>query len=308
MAYQSRSHWNEIEAHRADPRKRFSRRGFNRTAACAAVGTVALGSTVMDLRMINAASAATTPTDYKALVCIFLYGGNDGHNMIVPTDSSTYSGYSSARGPLAIPSSLLLPVSLAASDGHTYGFHPSCPELQTLFNNGKLGVLFNVGTLIAPVTRAQATAGVGVPGNLFSHNDQQSFWQTSISDRPVSTGWGGRAADLLKSLNGNAQVSMNITLAGTNQFEIGNVVSQYSVLPTGSVGLVNVSSTQVQSVLDVMGNTRTNLLEQEYAKITTRAINNNTLISGALNSAARSTAPRRSTPSSPAPRSAGSWR
>lgn len=285
MGYHPTSHWNEIEAHRADPSKRFSRRSFNRRAACATVGTVAATSTMYDLTMMNAVSAATA-TDYKALVCLFLYGGNDGNNMIVPTDSSTYSAYSSIRGPLAIPSSLLLGVNPAVSDGHSYGFHPSCPEMQTLFNGGKLAVLFNVGTLVAPITRAQYVGGgAAVPANLFSHNDQQVFWQTSVSDRPSSTGWGGRAADVVKGLNGTAQVSMNITLCGANTFEIGSSVNQYAVTTAGTIGLQGISSSQVSAVQSILNVSRTNLLEKEYSTIANRAINNNALVGSALASA-----------------------
>jgi uncharacterized protein (DUF1501 family) len=260
-----------------------SRRDFMRKAACAAVGTTALTSTVWDMRMISAAAAATSPTDYRALVCLFLYGGNDGNNVLIPTDSSTYGYYSAARSAIGIPQSQCLPISPLTNDGHTYGLHPSMPEIQSLFNNGRCAILCNVGTLVAPITQAQfLSGGAAVPANLFSHNDQQVLWQTSVSDRPSQTGWGGRCADLLYSLNGNAQVSMSITLAGSNTFEIGNTVGQYAVLPTGTVGLYNISSTTLQAIKDMMAVSRTNLYEAEFAKITTRAINNNDLVGNAI--------------------------
>src|SRR5271168_2892707 len=111
-----------------------SRRGFIRRAACAAVGTVAMTSAIRDLRFMNAAMAQTNITDYKALVCIFLQGGNDSNNLIIPTIPSEYANYASIRMPmLAIPSSAILPVTSLDNDGHAYGLHPSCPELQTLF-------------------------------------------------------------------------------------------------------------------------------------------------------------------------------
>src|SRR5271157_4042994 len=111
-----------------------TRRDFIRRAACAAVGTAAMTSAVRDLRFMNAAVAQSNIADYKALVCIFLQGGNDSNNLILPTIPSEYANYASIRSPdLAIPSSAILPISPMNSDGHEYGLHPACPELQTLF-------------------------------------------------------------------------------------------------------------------------------------------------------------------------------
>ncbi len=260
-----------------------SRRDFMRTAACAAVGTAAVASSILDLRMIGAAAAATVPTDYKALVCLFLYGGNDGNNVLIPTDSGTYTNYAAARSALTIGQSQTLPISPLTNDGHTYGLHPSCRELQALFNNGQCAILANVGTLVAPITQAQFFAGgVAVPANLFSHNDQQVLWQTSIADKPSNTGWGGRCADLLHFANGNAPVSMSITLNGSNTFEIGNTIGQYSVTPQGTIGLTNISAQTQAAIQQIMAVPRTNLYENELQSITTRAIANNSLVGGAL--------------------------
>src|SRR4029434_5724450 len=137
-----------------------TRRSFLRQASCAAVGTWALSSTIRDLRLINAAMAQQAPpTDYKALVCLFLSGGNDANNWIVPTDTATYAQYSAIRCILTLQHSSLLPSRTGPSGGdpayvdaagHTFGFHPTCPELQTLFGEGKLASVFNVGTLLLP--------------------------------------------------------------------------------------------------------------------------------------------------------------
>ena len=145
-----------------------TRRDIIRTASCAAVGTAAMASGILDLRMIGSAAAATTPTDYKALVCIFLGGGNDGNNLLIPTDASTYTNYAAARSALTIAQSQTLPIQPLTNDGHTYGLHPACPELQSLFNNGKCAIVANVGTLVAPVTQAQVLSGsANLPSNLF---------------------------------------------------------------------------------------------------------------------------------------------
>src|SRR5688572_8446087 len=130
-----------------------TRREFLRCAACAAVGTTAISSTIFDLRLIKAAAAQSVVNDYKALVCLFLFGGNDANNLIVPTSTSDYNAYASARQGLAIPQASLLTINPTVSDGRTYGLHPSCTGLQTLFEAGKLALLCNVGTLVGPVTR-----------------------------------------------------------------------------------------------------------------------------------------------------------
>src|SRR2546421_8328417 len=141
-------------------RRELSRRQFMRQAACAALGTAALTSAIRDLRFMNAAVAQSNINDYKALVCIFMSGGNDSNNLIIPTATSEYNSYAAVRGPiLAVPQSALLPISPLNSDGHDYGFHPACPELQTLFGEGKLAMLFNTGTLVYPLTRAQYLSG-----------------------------------------------------------------------------------------------------------------------------------------------------
>src|SRR6202453_3849218 len=216
-----------------------TRRDFIRKAACAAVGTAAMTSAISQLRFMNAAVAQSNISSYKALVCIFLQGGNDSNNMIIPTITSQYNNYAAIRTPvLAIPSSAILGVTSLNPDGNTYGMHPSCPELQTLFGEGKLAFLFNTGTLVYPINRVQYLNGsVKQPPQLFSHADQQTQWQTSIPDQPPTTGWGGRMADLMNSIQPTAPISMMVSLAGANTFEVGNIVQQYSVSTSGAVSL-----------------------------------------------------------------------
>src|SRR5215472_5148706 len=190
-----------------------TRRDFIRRAACAAVGTAAMTSAIRDLRFMNAAVAQSNITDYKALVCIFLQGGNDSNNLIIPTAPSQYANYAAIRTPvLAIPQSAILGVTSLNPDVNTYGLHPSCPELNTLFGEGKLAFLFNTGTLVYPITRQQYMSGtVAKPPQLFSHADQQTQWQTSLPDQPPATGWGGRMADLLSAVQPNSPISLMVT-------------------------------------------------------------------------------------------------
>jgi len=261
-----------------------SRREFIRQAACAALGTAAMTATIRDLRFINAAVAQTGITDYKALVCVFLQGGNDSNNLILPTITSEYNNYAAIRTPvLAIPQSSILPLSPLNSDGHSYGLHPSCPELQTLFGESKLALLFNTGTLVFPMTRAQYQGGVlERPPQLFSHADQVTQWQTSIPDRPPTTGWGGRCADLLASVQPGAKISLSVTLAGSNTFEVGNIVTQYSVSTSGAVSLSGVSGPRLAALTNILGLSYPNMQARAYAALAEHTINASSLLNSAI--------------------------
>jgi len=269
-----------------------TRRQFLRNSLCAAVGTTSIVRTLFDLGSI--AAAAELPRiaggDYKALVCIFLYGGNDGNNLLVPRLGSEYTQYAAERGLLALPQASLLPITPVTSNGHTWGLHPSTPGLQSLFAQHKMAILTNVGPLVAPLTQAQLFNGtVEAPPQLFSHSDQTVHWQTSIPDQAPGTGWGGRTADLLNSLNGSAQVSMSMSLAGSNIFQVGNLVTQYQLSSYGSLGLDAFTdgpggdpvSLAIRSLL---GLPSSNLLVSAAAGVTTRALDNNALVQSALDS------------------------
>jgi uncharacterized protein (DUF1501 family) len=263
-----------------------TRRTFIRQAACAALTTTGILNTIFDLRRLSAAPLDTS--DYKALICLFLFGGNDANNVIVPHDNSGYASYAAARGILSIPQASLLPLTLQNGDGRDFGFHPNLAELQALFNQGKLGLVANVGTLVAPVTRAQYLAGgAAVPPQLFSHADQSVQWQTSVPDVISKTGWGGRLADTLQSLNAGSKISLNISIAGTNTFEVGNKVLPYVVSPTGSVGLAGFdgsanANVRLQAFKDLLALPHNNLFEQAYADTVSRSIAANDLLTSAL--------------------------
>lgn len=264
-----------------------TRRTFIRQAACAALTTTGILNTIFDLRRLSAATIPDTG-DYKALICLFLFGGNDANNLIIPHDANGYASYAAARGVLALPQASLLPLTLQGGDGRDFAFHPNLPELQSLFNQGNLGVVANVGTLVAPVTRAQYLAGgAAVPPQLFSHADQSVQWQTSVPDVVSRTGWGGRMADMLHSLNGDAKISLSISIAGTNTFEVGNTVLPYSVSPDGSLGLSGFDGSananiRFQAFKDLLAQPHNSLFEQAYSDTVTRAIAANDLLTSAL--------------------------
>lgn len=264
-----------------------TRRDFIRQAACAALGTAALTHAIRDLRFINAAVAQSNINDYKALVCIFLAGGNDSNNLVVPTITSEYNNYAAIRTPvLALPQASLLPISPLNSDGHEYGLHPGCPELQTLFGEGKLAVLFNTGTLVYPITRAQYLSGaLQKPPQLFSHADQVTQWQTSIPDQAPLTGWGGRCADLMAAVLPSSPISLSVTLSGANTFEVGNVLSQYSVSTSGAItlngGITN-GNPRFQALTNILGYSYPNMQAQAYAKVAEHSLNSATLLNTAI--------------------------
>jgi len=208
-----------------------NRRSFLQHAGALA-GTAALGQ--LGVLAAHAASAS----DYKALVCIFLYGGNDANNTIVPLDAAGYANYAQTRSYLALPQSQLLPLAVAAG-APLYGLHPALPGLQSLWASGSLAIVANVGTLVQPLTKAQyLSTAAAKPQSLFSHIDQQHQWQASISSTSSSnSGWGGRLSDQLAALNVNSRVPPMISTGGNNLFVTG-AASQALVIPTsGSFGL-----------------------------------------------------------------------
>jgi len=184
------------------------------------------------------AAKAATANDYKALVCVFLYGGNDANNTIVPLDTAGYANYATTRSYLALPQAQLLPLAVAAG-APLYGLHPALPGLQALWAAGNMAIVANVGTLVQPLTKAQyLSTSTMKPESLFSHIDQQHQWQASISSTSSSnSGWGGRLTDQLASLNSGSSVPPMISTGGNNLFVTG-AASQALVIPTsGSFGL-----------------------------------------------------------------------
>jgi uncharacterized protein (DUF1501 family) len=200
-------------------------------AGCCSLAALGAMSMVSRLGLVNA--FAQSPS-YRALVCIFLFGGNDGNNMIVPTDSR-YSGYSSIRGALAIPQGSLIPISTAGAGA--FGVNPSMPELATLYNSGAAAFVANAGTLIQPTTPAQFQANsVPLPDSLFSHSDQQTQNQSSIAAALLSTsGWGGRTADILQPAAATFPVCTSV--AGNNLFVDGANTTPATIIPGGSLAL-----------------------------------------------------------------------
>jgi len=213
-----------------------TRRDFLRTSACA-LGGMALASSLDTFGVVHALTPQAAP-DYRALVCVFLNGGNDGNNMFL--DLNQYSQYSTARSTaqLAIPQASFL--SVAPVSGGSFGFHPNMPEMQTLFNQGRLAVLCNNGPLVEPLTRTTYQNGTGKkPLQLFSHSDQVGLYQTAIANSVSQTGWGGRLADKTLGLNGAATFPSNVSIAGVNLYLTGVDTRQLAVADSNT-SLANV--------------------------------------------------------------------
>lgn len=212
-----------------------SRREFlKRAAAFGVLGGAA--PFALNLAGIGAAAAQSTP-DYKALVCLFLLGGNDHNNMVVPLDATSYAAYQASRPGLEIAAAKLLEIvpNTAQGVGLRFGLPDYMAPLQGLFQSGKAAVLANVGTLLAPLTLADFKAGRNLPPKLFSHNDQTATWQ-AFSPEGSKLGWGGRMGDLLMSQNTDTTFTA-ISASGNAVFLTGRNVLQYQVGSSGSTSI-----------------------------------------------------------------------
>ena len=256
----------------------------------------AAAATPMMGNLMQAAYAAGPFNDYRALVCVFLFGGNDSQNMIIPLGGE-YAGYATGRGNLAIPQASTLAVNAGVS-GRTFGLHPSFTGLARIFNTDrKLACINNVSALLQPTSKAQYQSGIGLPPQLFSHSDMQSHWQTGRADYPAVSGWGGRLGDLIESANGNSQVSVSITAAGQNLLQKGDSAVSYAVSGWGGPKSTivrrlrsyrdwdNYSATRpnpqaaFENQLNIL---RANVLEDQWGDAATRALATSEFVNGAL--------------------------
>ena len=183
----------------------------------------------------RAALAVAPPGKYKAMVCLFLIGGNDGHNLIVPTSAEAYDVYANSRQGLALPKNELLPISPATSEADSYGLHPRMAGSQTLFGEGKLAIVRNLGPLIQPVSKSSyENSVVQLPPQLFSHHDQQQYWQTALPNPVEKTGWLGRISDATTHLNNGSALPVSITLGGSNLMQAGADTTFYGLAKEGA--------------------------------------------------------------------------
>lgn len=269
------------------------RRDFIQRALCATAASAMFTSFAGKLSIAHAAATSgrrLLGTDYRALVCVYLYGGNDAFNMMVPTSSTEYAQYQAARGGLALPQASLLTLnpSVAPIGGGSFGLSPSMPLLRNLFNQAQspLAITANVGPLLYPITKAQYQAGsVPVPAQLFSHSDQTVTWQRPNADAQDRRGWGGRLADMFYQTNTNQQLSMNISIDGENVFQAGDNVIPYFVGQGGAQGVdfVQPWNPDRRAVfLALRDAAHGNALQRQYASVMRRSMDNEVMINDAL--------------------------
>lgn len=254
-----------------------SRRRFLRQSGCAGMSALPLLNTLLNLRLMEGIASASTPApgEYRALVCILLAGGNDSFNMLVPRDAAAYATYQASRSNLALAPSQLIDIHPIGSP--PFAVHGGMPEVASLFETGKAAFVTNVGSLIEPVqNRLQVNQNLKrLPLGLYSHSDQIEQWQTSIPHSRSGIGWGGRMADLLKGINANQTVPMNISLDGGNVFQTGNTVAEYSITPGGAVGLsgYNAAWEQYQDVRNALSAAVDSQLTQQYSNLLAQTFN-----------------------------------
>lgn len=270
------------------------RRTFMRGAG--ALTALGLGARLNVLDVIPAAGAQAV-TDYKALVCVFLFGGNDGNNTLIPFDSAGYAQYAAVRttaSGIQLAQNQLLPIQ-PVSAPTPYGLHPSLPELQSLFTQRKLAILANVGTLVAPTSKTQYQAKQ-VPLSLYSHSDQQAQWQSSISSTVTGTGWGGRIADRMASFNAASGFPVVTSLDGSVLFATGKVTAPLSIPVTGSFALAGynnsaASNARLAALKQFLGSSSSNQFVNAANAIGSQALQLSATMSPILASTTSSVAP-----------------
>jgi uncharacterized protein (DUF1501 family) len=272
-----------------DAMKPLSRRTFLRQLNCAAIGSSAILNTLINLRLANSVAAQSTPPDNKALVCLFLSGGCDSFNVLVPWEATRYSTYSVTRGAfgsdggLALDRNTLLQLAAPAND---FGLHPACAKMyQMATGTGgfagtkRLAFVSNVGTLVQPITKSQFNAWengqnavLPVPKALFSHSDQIEQWQTAVPQGMAQlSGWAGRAADILQSSYNTGATSMSISLGGNNVFQVGNQTQQFVVTPSGALSFEGDTGGNASNPLQLKNSALRSTLNQHYSNLITES-------------------------------------
>jgi uncharacterized protein (DUF1501 family) len=227
-------------------------------------------------------------SDYKALVCVFLFGGNDSWSMVVPRSDAEYNAYAQSRQNLAIAKDQLLPVNALNGDGVLYGLHPSMQGIADLFESGRCAVVANVGPLIQPTTKAQYLAGsVALPPQLFSHNDQQDQWHSLRGKTVSKTGWAGRVADALAGQVSGQQLALNVSLSGNTLFQAGASATPYIMGASGATtftgfGATGVAAARKASFQNVVNAPYGTMYERAFADVQKRAVQYADLVNEAL--------------------------
>ncbi|MGA3045834.1 MAG: DUF1501 domain-containing protein [Terracidiphilus sp.] len=241
---------------------------------------------LMELNSLAAMAQGTGASSYKALVCVFLQGGNDGHGAVIATDPDSFSAFTTARSGapgLAYPIADLLPITLKTpQSGRTFALNPALTGIQNLFNAGRAAIVANTGTLIAPATKAQVNANsVPLPASLFSHFDQSAAWQAIASNGGSAehVGWGGAMADLIESMNENSNSAFTcISTAGVALFLSGLTSYQLNVTSAGPIPIYGLAQppfglpAAANPLASILSADESNLFAKEYGVVVNRSI------------------------------------
>lgn len=269
--------------------KQINRREFLKTSGAAAAFAATPGAA-----FAQGVGGGAPFDDYRALVCVFLFGGNDSFNMVVPRSDAEYGVYANARNELAVAQADLLAIDPLISDDVLYGLHPSMGSLRNLFDTEAAAIVSNVGPLIEPTTKDQFfNKTVALPPQLFSHNDQQDQWMTLRGRNSSKTGWAGRMADLIRSNVANQQMATNSSLFGTNSLQAADETVAYVMGPDGPQEFAYMSSDPADGILyeqaqafgRIIGAEYTSIYERGFAAVQQRAIDSAETVNAAINSA-----------------------
>lgn len=266
------------------------RRDFIKRAAASGAALAGL-----PLGMGHALAQTAPGSDYRALVCLFMYGGNDAGNTLIPYETADFSRYQAARSNLALPYGSLLPITPSNTQGTRYALHPAMPGMQAMFNAGQLAWVANVGALVAPTTKAQWQArSVPLPDNLFSHSDQQNQWQAALYDAP-RTGWGGRVVERIVPEGQTNRGYSLISLSGGNMWENGDHgMTGYKISSSGQFGFnfytAGASDPLSVALAQTLTENRSHVLEQGWLDVVERSVDAQRTLAAALSASTLTTA------------------
>ena len=262
------------------------RRDFLKRSLVGLGGASSLWATTSQFNLVNAATSANSFTDYKALVCVFLLGGNDSLNMLIPTDQRAYDQYAATRQNLAVARNAALPINVTNTQYSSVGLHPSLAALHTIYEQGNMALVANVGPMIEPASKTDILTGhVMLPPQLFSHSDQQNHWQTAHPQQAALTGWAGRMADMLS--DGTEPLSMNLSMAGNNLWQTGSQVLPFALSSQGAEILEGINPDEEwqrpnAAFLDRIHANTEGLFASQFATMVDRTRTTGGLVNGAL--------------------------
>jgi uncharacterized protein (DUF1501 family) len=273
-----------------------NRRQFLRTASFASMAGISASPFLVGLNSLAAMAQSTGTSDYKALVCVFLAGGNDGHGTVIATDPDSFAAFTQARSGapgLAYPLGNLLPIAPKTSqNGRTFALNPYLTGIQNLFSAGRAAIVANTGTLVAPATKAQVQANsVPLPASLFSHFDQTAAWQAIASNGGSAehVGWGGSVADLIESMNMNSNSMFTcISTAGIALFLAGQSSFQLNVTSAGPIPIYGTAqplfgqTAGTDALQSILTADETNLFAKEYEVVINRSMQAQATLASAM--------------------------